>query len=54
MGAPMLLGSAVRQAWLNAAQEGMADQDHTALINLLERRMGAEGQSRPQESNPPG
>jgi len=40
MDAPLLVGSAVRRAWMDAAQEGMADQDHTALIDLLERRMG--------------
>jgi len=39
--APMLLGSAVRQAWLAAAREGMADLDHTALVTLMERWMGA-------------
>ncbi|TMI92206.1 MAG: NAD(P)-dependent oxidoreductase, partial [Bacillati bacterium ANGP1] len=44
MGAPMLLGSAVRQAWTTAAQEGMADLDHTALVDLLARRMGVEGE----------
>jgi len=37
---PMLLGSAVRQAWANATQEGSPDLDHTALVTLLERRMG--------------
>jgi 3-hydroxyisobutyrate dehydrogenase len=41
LGAPMLLGSMVRQAWSVAAHEGMADQDHTALVGLLERWMGA-------------
>jgi len=42
----MLLGSAVRQAWTTAAQEGMADLDHTALVDLLARRMGVEGEPR--------
>jgi 3-hydroxyisobutyrate dehydrogenase-like beta-hydroxyacid dehydrogenase len=42
LGVPLLLGSVVRQAWRIATQEGMADFDHTALITLLERWMGAE------------
>jgi len=42
LGAPMLLGSMVRQAWTIAAHEGMADLDHTALVGLLERWMGVD------------
>jgi len=34
---PMLLGSMLRQVWTVAAREGMADADHTALVQLLER-----------------
>jgi 3-hydroxyisobutyrate dehydrogenase-like beta-hydroxyacid dehydrogenase len=41
--APMLLGSLVRQAWRIAVREGMGDADHTALIELLERWTGSEG-----------
>jgi 3-hydroxyisobutyrate dehydrogenase-like beta-hydroxyacid dehydrogenase len=40
LGAPMLLGALVRQAWAIAAREGFADADHTALITLVERWMG--------------
>jgi 3-hydroxyisobutyrate dehydrogenase-like beta-hydroxyacid dehydrogenase len=36
-GTLMLLRSAVRQAWMIAAQEGVADQNHTTLVDLLER-----------------
>ncbi len=42
LGAPLLLGAVVRQAWAIAAHEGMADLDHTALVTLLERWMGVE------------
>ncbi len=49
--APMLLGAAVLQAWTAAAQEGMADADHTALVTLFERWMGVEvGQDAPRRS----
>lgn len=41
IGAPMLLASVVRQAWSVAAHEGMTDLDHTALVTLMERWMGA-------------
>jgi 3-hydroxyisobutyrate dehydrogenase len=34
---PMLLGAALRQLWSLAAAQGMADQDHTALVQLTER-----------------
>ena len=34
---PMILGEMVRQAWRAAAQSGLAEQDHTALITLVER-----------------
>jgi 2-hydroxymethylglutarate dehydrogenase len=47
LGVPMLLGSMLRQAWLLAAQEGMAEQDHTALVCLLERWSGV-GTDRPR------
>jgi 2-hydroxy-3-oxopropionate reductase len=34
---PMLLGAVLRQIWAVAVAEGMADQDHTALVLLAER-----------------
>lgn len=37
---PMLLGEALRQAWRAAAQSGLAAEDHTALITLVERWLG--------------
>jgi 3-hydroxyisobutyrate dehydrogenase-like beta-hydroxyacid dehydrogenase len=37
LGVPMLLGSMLRQVWTVAARDGMADLDHTALVQLLER-----------------
>lgn len=37
LGAPLLLGAVVRQAWAMAAHEGLANLDHTALVTLLER-----------------
>jgi 3-hydroxyisobutyrate dehydrogenase-like beta-hydroxyacid dehydrogenase len=37
LGVPMLLGSMVRQIWAVAARDGMADLDHTALVELQER-----------------
>lgn len=40
--APAPVASAVRQSWRIAAGEGLADQDHTALVTLLERWMGVE------------
>ncbi len=43
LNASLLLGAAVRQAWMMAAHEGMADLDHTALVMLLERWMGLAG-----------
>ncbi len=33
----MLLGAALRQLWSLAVAQGMADQDHTALVQLTER-----------------
>jgi len=42
LGAPLLLGAVVRQAWSIAAHEGMDELDHTALVTLLERWMGVE------------
>lgn len=38
---PMILGEVVRQAWRAAAQSGLASEDHTALITLVERWLGA-------------
>ncbi len=40
---PMLLGAALRQLWSLAAAQGMADQDHTALVELTERWARLEG-----------
>lgn len=37
---PMLLGEMVRQAWRAAAESGLAAEDHTALITLVERWLG--------------
>jgi 3-hydroxyisobutyrate dehydrogenase-like beta-hydroxyacid dehydrogenase len=37
---PMVLGDTVRQAWRAAAQSGLAAEDHTALITLVERWLG--------------
>jgi 3-hydroxyisobutyrate dehydrogenase-like beta-hydroxyacid dehydrogenase len=37
LGVPMLLASMLRQVWTVAARDGMADLDHTALVQLLER-----------------
>lgn len=37
---PMLLGEALRQAWRAAAQSGLAAEDHTALITLVDRWLG--------------
>ena len=37
---PMLLGEVVRQAWRAAAESGLAAEDHTALITLVERWLG--------------
>lgn len=34
---PMVLSAVLRQIWAVAAAEGMADQDHTALVLLAER-----------------
>ncbi len=34
---PMPLGAMLRQLWALAAAQGMADQDHTALVQLTER-----------------
>ncbi|HLW46354.1 MAG TPA: NAD(P)-dependent oxidoreductase [bacterium] len=45
--APMLLGEALRQAWRAAAQSGLAAEDHTALITLLERWAGLDGRESP-------
>src|SRR5579864_192371 len=38
---PMILGEVVRQAWRAAAQSGLAAEDHTALITLVERWLGS-------------
>jgi 3-hydroxyisobutyrate dehydrogenase len=40
---PMLLGAALRQLWSLAVAQGMADQDHTALVQLTERWARLEG-----------
>lgn len=40
---PMLLAAALRQLWSLAAAQGMADQDHTALVQLTERWARLEG-----------
>ncbi len=37
---PMIVGEVVRQAWRAAAQSGLAAEDHTALITLVERWLG--------------
>jgi 3-hydroxyisobutyrate dehydrogenase len=37
LGVPMLVGETVHQAWRAAAQSGLAAEDHTALITLIER-----------------
>jgi 3-hydroxyisobutyrate dehydrogenase len=37
---PMVLGEALHQAWRAAAQSGLAAEDHTALITLIERWLG--------------
>jgi len=34
---PMLLGESLHQAWRTAAHSGLAAEDHTALITLIER-----------------
>ncbi|HEV2282760.1 MAG TPA: NAD(P)-dependent oxidoreductase [bacterium] len=38
---PMILGEVVRQAWRAASQSGLAAEDHTALITLVERWLGS-------------
>lgn len=38
---PMLLGETLHQAWRAAAQSGLAAEDHTALITLIERWLGS-------------
>lgn len=40
LGVPMVLGEVVRQAWRAAAESGLAGEDHTALITLVERWLG--------------
>ncbi len=42
LAAPLPLGSVVRLLWRIAVSEGMADLDHTALVTLLERWVGAQ------------
>jgi 3-hydroxyisobutyrate dehydrogenase len=37
---PMVLGETLHQAWRAAAQSGLAAEDHTALITLIERWLG--------------
>ena len=37
LGVPMPLAAMLRQLWSLAAAQGMADQDHTALVQLTER-----------------
>jgi 3-hydroxyisobutyrate dehydrogenase-like beta-hydroxyacid dehydrogenase len=37
---PMIVGEVVRQAWRAAAESGLAAEDHTALITLVERWLG--------------
>ena len=37
LGVPMILGETVHQAWRAASQSGLAAEDHTALITLVER-----------------
>jgi 3-hydroxyisobutyrate dehydrogenase-like beta-hydroxyacid dehydrogenase len=37
---PMLLGETLHQAWRVAAQSGLAGEDHTALVTLIERWLG--------------
>ncbi|HEV2440694.1 MAG TPA: NAD(P)-dependent oxidoreductase [bacterium] len=37
---PMILGEMVRQAWRAASESGLAAEDHTALITLVERWLG--------------
>ncbi len=52
--APMLLGSVVRQAWRIAVREGMGDADHTALVQLLERWVGAAERDHPPSGTSTG
>lgn len=52
--APMLLGSVVRQAWRIAVREGMGDADHTALVHLLERWVGAAERDHPPSGTSAG
>ncbi len=52
LSAPLLLGAVVRQAWLMAAHEGLADLDHTALVTLLERWMGSPVGARESSQGP--
>jgi 3-hydroxyisobutyrate dehydrogenase len=42
---PMLFSAMLRQIWAVAAAEGMADLDHTALVQLAERWAGSDRDS---------
>jgi 3-hydroxyisobutyrate dehydrogenase len=42
-GVPMILAETLHQAWRAAAQSGLAAEDHTALITLIERWLGSDG-----------